>query len=303
MRSRADVVLCLDDGQGACAFSCTLAAHTGCWANWVSLLTGRYTSAHEAKKPGDPIRTWTNLPDLFRGAGYACRAYGVDALPFLWEHCPASAVPIQGETPELAVVSGRVARPSAWVLHLNMPAQDADALDGLRVLTGVTPPEGIFLPKRFAHPVSVVDLLPTLCRMLDQPIPPDVQGRSLIPLLENEALAKRELSYAYAETEDGSLIWNGQQGVLATPDGLFRLEEGLHRGAEETDEAMLAALGAAMLRAQDTLPIPQRRYRVKRHPDNLWFDASYRQTTDPGVIGRAQPKEQHHRVPPVVWEG
>ena len=58
-----------------------------------------------------------------------------------------------------------------------------------------------------------------------------------------------------------------------------------------------------MLRAQDTLPIPQRRYRVKRHPDNLWYDASYRQTVDPGVIAREQPKAPHRRIPPVAWEG
>ena len=303
MRSRADVLLCLDEGQGSCAFSCALSAHTGQWANWVSLLTGRYASAHGATKPGDPIRAWTNLPDLFRGAGYACRASGLEALPFSGEYYPARASPVQAKAPVLAVVSGRAARPEAWVLHLGLPSGDAQSLEDLCVPAGITPPEDIALPACFAHPVSAADLLPTLCRLLDLPIPEDVQGRSLLPLLKHEALAGQELAYAYAETQEGSLIWNGQRGALASPKGVFRLEAGLRPGAEETDEGLLAALGAAMLRGQDPLPIPQRRYRVKRHPDNLWFDAGYRQAVDPGVTRREQPQTPRRRIPPVTWEG
>lgn len=45
---------------------------------------------------------------------------------------------------------------------------------------------------------------------------------------------------------------------------------------------MLAALNAAMLRADDPLPAPHNRYRVKVHPQGFWQDTDY-VAEDPGV--------------------
>ncbi len=53
--------------------------------------------------------------------------------------------------------------------------------------------------------VSIVDLLPTLCEMVDQPIPPGVQGRSLAPLLRGEQPPSGEFDSIYAERGYGGL--------------------------------------------------------------------------------------------------
>ncbi len=53
--------------------------------------------------------------------------------------------------------------------------------------------------------VSIVDLLPTLCELVQQPIPAGVQGRSLAPLLRGEAAPPGEFDSVYAERGYGGL--------------------------------------------------------------------------------------------------
>ncbi|MCI8623701.1 MAG: sulfatase-like hydrolase/transferase [Provencibacterium sp.] len=47
---------------------------------------------------------------------------------------------------------------------------------------------------------------------------------------------------------------------------------------------MLAGLSAAILRAQDPIPAPRHRYRVKVHPKGYWFESFH--SPDPGVYGK-----------------
>lgn len=53
--------------------------------------------------------------------------------------------------------------------------------------------------------VSIVDLLPTLCEVVGQPIPPGVQGRSLAPLLRGEPSPPGEFDSIYAERGYGGM--------------------------------------------------------------------------------------------------
>ena len=68
--------------------------------------------------------------------------------------------------------------------------------------------------KRIAGPVSQIDLVPTLLALLDQPIPPVLQGQSLRELLEAEdACCERNVF----------LEWNGpNSGVVGEAKGKFR---------------------------------------------------------------------------------
>ncbi|HEY8516041.1 MAG TPA: sulfatase [Candidatus Binatia bacterium] len=63
--------------------------------------------------------------------------------------------------------------------------------------------------KRIATPVSLVDLMPTLLSLVDLPVPPGVQGRSLVPLLRGETFPEPRVLYAEAPA------W-GRQGKRRT---------------------------------------------------------------------------------------
>ena len=58
-----------------------------------------------------------------------------------------------------------------------------------------------------AH-VNLVDIMPTLCDMLDISIPAGVQGKSLRPILSGEPYPEEEFSCAYAEQGIGGLDYN-----------------------------------------------------------------------------------------------
>lgn len=62
------------------------------------------------------------------------------------------------------------------------------------------------------HPahVSIADLLPTICEVIDEPIPDGVQGRSLWPLLRGEPYPETAFESVYAEC--------GYGGRHATPE-------------------------------------------------------------------------------------
>lgn len=177
--------------------------------------------------------------------------------------------------------------------------------------------------------VSLVDVLPTICDLIGQPLPFGAQGRSLLPLLTGRACPPDEFSTAYAECGYGGLYWNERDALTLADDtamdggrqfvcmsswteagqrrmvrkGRFKLVMDMMGTGYlydlETDPAeihslwngpaharaqadMLASLAAAMLRADDPLPAPHRRYRVKRHPKGYWYDAAFA-AADPDV--------------------
>ncbi len=60
-----------------------------------------------------------------------------------------------------------------------------------------------------AH-VSLVDVLPTLCEAAGLPLPADVQGRSLWPLLRGETYSRAEFASVLAEQGFGGRRWSGE---------------------------------------------------------------------------------------------
>lgn len=58
---------------------------------------------------------------------------------------------------------------------------------------------------RISEPVSMVDLFPTICELVDAPIPLGVQGRSLAPLLRGEPAPAEEFGSVYAELGYGGV--------------------------------------------------------------------------------------------------
>jgi len=66
-----------------------------------------------------------------------------------------------------------------------------------------------------AHPahVSIVDIFPTVCEALGQPIPPGVQGRSLWPVLRGADYPAAEFASAYAEQGFGGLDYTWDDNV------------------------------------------------------------------------------------------
>jgi arylsulfatase A-like enzyme len=60
------------------------------------------------------------------------------------------------------------------------------------------------------HPahVSLVDLMPTICDIIDVSLPEGVQGRSLFPLLQGDPYPEKEFSSIYAEHGIGGLNYH-----------------------------------------------------------------------------------------------
>ena len=58
------------------------------------------------------------------------------------------------------------------------------------------------------EPVSIVDVLPTICEAVDQPIPDGVQGRSLLPLAHGEAAPAEEFQSIIAEQGFGGRTYD-----------------------------------------------------------------------------------------------
>lgn len=76
-----------------------------------------------------------------------------------------------------------------------------------------------------AH-VSIVDVLPTMCELIGEPIPQGVQGRSLVGLMTDRPgdAGLREFSSVYAEQGAGGLAYDAS--YLAASDGVQFTEAG-----------------------------------------------------------------------------
>jgi arylsulfatase A-like enzyme len=71
------------------------------------------------------------------------------------------------------------------------------------IMTG----DGITIQQR-DEPVSIVDVLPTICEAVGQPIPDGVQGRSLLPLAQGEAAPNSEFHSIIAEQGFGGRAYD-----------------------------------------------------------------------------------------------
>ena len=167
-----------------------------------------------------------------------------------------------------------------------------------------------------AH-VSICDVMPTLCDLLDTPLPDGVQGRSLWPLLIGQDVPPDEFRSAYVQqgvgglsytsTDDLDPVHEGAVNAISTFDclnswtqcGAMRMvskgdwklvfsNEGhgqLYNLKDDPAELnnlfgspthaqkqmeLLEELLLWMLRTLDQLPLPRKRYVIKRHPKNWW---------------------------------
>lgn len=70
--------------------------------------------------------------------------------------------------------------------------------------------------------VSLADILPTVCDVLDTPLPMGCQGRSLLPLLRGEDVPKGEFDIGYVESGYGGLYWTGEDALTPVEEGCTR---------------------------------------------------------------------------------
>jgi arylsulfatase A-like enzyme len=67
--------------------------------------------------------------------------------------------------------------------------------------------------------VNIVDILPTLCDLLELEIPFGVQGKSICPLLQGENIPAGEYQTAYSESGFGGLYWNEKDSLDMVTEG------------------------------------------------------------------------------------
>ncbi len=70
-----------------------------------------------------------------------------------------------------------------------------------------------------AH-ISIADIMPTICDLIDVPLPTGVQGRSLKPILLDEDYPQEEFASAYVEHGFGGLHYTADDDYDPTEDGL-----------------------------------------------------------------------------------
>ena len=69
--------------------------------------------------------------------------------------------------------------------------------------------------------VNLVDILPTVCDALDVKMPFGVQGKSILPLLQGNAIPPKEYDVAYAESGFSGLLWNSKDHLDPAGEGAF----------------------------------------------------------------------------------
>lgn len=67
--------------------------------------------------------------------------------------------------------------------------------------------------------VSIVDILPTICDMLELSVPFGSQGKSILPLLKGDNIPKGEYDLAYAESGFGGTYWSGRDSLTLWEEG------------------------------------------------------------------------------------
>ena len=68
--------------------------------------------------------------------------------------------------------------------------------------------------------ISIADIMPTICELIDLPLPAGVQGRSLAPLLLGREYPREEFESIYAEHGFGGLHYTAADDFDPTQDGL-----------------------------------------------------------------------------------
>ncbi len=66
---------------------------------------------------------------------------------------------------------------------------------------------------------SIIDIFPTLCDMIDTEIPLGVQGKSLVPILQQKQGFEKEFEWAYIEGGHGGLYWTDGDALTYVAEG------------------------------------------------------------------------------------
>lgn len=69
------------------------------------------------------------------------------------------------------------------------------------------------------HFANIVDILPTLCDLLQIEVPFGVQGKSLLPILENKDIPEKEFDVAYSESGFSGMYWNEHDKLTLRGEG------------------------------------------------------------------------------------
>lgn len=74
-------------------------------------------------------------------------------------------------------------------------------------------------PVDVTHFVSIIDVFPTLCDLIGVEIPFGVQGKSLVPLLQQKDIPEKEFKVAYSESGFGGLYFDSQDALTPQQEG------------------------------------------------------------------------------------
>lgn len=67
--------------------------------------------------------------------------------------------------------------------------------------------------------VNIIDIFPTICDMIDTPVPFGVQGKSILPILEGKPYNPKEFEIGYSESGFGGLYWNEKDALTPEVEG------------------------------------------------------------------------------------
>jgi tetratricopeptide (TPR) repeat protein len=149
--------------------------------------------------------------------------------------------------------------------------------------------------KRLARTVETVDIVPTLLEALNIPVPGDVQGRSLLPLIRGEA--EETNTWAYFETYFPLYRygWSRLRGIrndthkfiLAPRPELYHLTEDRHERTDISSEhpPMLNELEARLKRRVETISAEESPFETPQ----LLDDEALEKLTALGYVGGFHP--------------
>lgn len=67
--------------------------------------------------------------------------------------------------------------------------------------------------------VNIVDILPTICDILQIPAPEGCQGKSILPLLQNREIPAGEFDTVYCENGFSGLYWDEEDNLTPVEEG------------------------------------------------------------------------------------
>ena len=126
--------------------------------------------------------------------------------------------------------------------------------------------------------VNLVDIFPTLCRMIGAETPFGVQGRNIAPLLKGEDVNPEEFATAYAETGFSGLYWDENDGLEKTVEGAVNPGCTFDCLDSWTQSGQVRMVRRGSIKIQADMMGTGFLYDLEKDPlevNNLWDDAAY----------------------------